>query len=69
VAMPLLLLMVMFIFQVGVRAHAGHVAQAAANRAAATAAAYGSSATAGQTAGEQPSTPSAAECSPSRRSR
>jgi Flp pilus assembly protein TadG len=53
VAMPLLLLMVVFIFQVGVRAHAGHVAQAAANRAAATAAAYGSSATAGQTAGEQ----------------
>jgi Flp pilus assembly protein TadG len=53
VAMPLLLLIVMFVVQAGVWMHATHVAQAAATRAANTAAAYGSSATAGQTAGKQ----------------
>lgn len=49
--MPLLLLTVMFVIHAGVWMHATHVAQAAATRAAATAAAYGSSATAGQHAG------------------
>jgi Flp pilus assembly protein TadG len=53
VAMPLLLLMVMFIVQAGVWMHATHVAQAAATRAANTAAAYNSSAAAGQNAGTQ----------------
>jgi Flp pilus assembly protein TadG len=53
IAMPLLLLMVMFIIQAGVWMHATHVAQAAATRAAASAAAYNSSAAAGQSAGTQ----------------
>ena len=51
IAMPLLLLMVMFVIQAGVWWHATHIAQAAATRAASTAAAYQSSAGAGQTAG------------------
>ena len=50
IAMPLLLLIVMFIVQAGVWMHATHVAQAAANRAASTAAAYSGTASAGQTA-------------------
>nr|WP_239160954.1 TadE family protein [Virgisporangium ochraceum] len=50
IAMPLLLLIVMFIVQAGVWMHATHVAQAAANRAASAAAAYTGSASAGQTA-------------------
>jgi Flp pilus assembly protein TadG len=53
VAMPLLLLMVMFIIQAGVWMHATHVAQAAATRAAASAAAYNSSAADGQSTGTQ----------------
>jgi Flp pilus assembly protein TadG len=53
IAMPLLLLMVMFIIQAGVWMHATHVAQAAATRAANTAAAYNSSAAAGQSTGTQ----------------
>ncbi len=53
VAMPLLLLIVMFVVQAGVWMHATHVAQAAATRAANTAAAYGSSATVGQSTGTQ----------------
>jgi Flp pilus assembly protein TadG len=53
VAMPLLLLIVMFVVQAGVWMHATHVAQAAATRAAATAAAYGSSAAAGQSTAAQ----------------
>ncbi|GIF04649.1 TadE family protein [Actinoplanes siamensis] len=51
VGMPLLLFMIMMIFQAGVWMHATHVAQAAASRAANTAAAYQSSAGAGQGAG------------------
>jgi Flp pilus assembly protein TadG len=51
IAMPLLLLMVMFVIQAGVWMHATHIAQAAATRAASTAAAYQSSAGAGQFAG------------------
>lgn len=51
IAMPLLLLIVMFVIQAGVWMHATHVAQAAATRAASTAAAYQSSAGAGQGAG------------------
>jgi len=51
IAMPLLLLIVMFVIQAGVWMHATHVAQAAATRAASTAAAYQSSADAGQGAG------------------
>jgi Flp pilus assembly protein TadG len=53
VAMPLLLLMVMFVIQAGVWMHATHVAQAAATRAANAAAAYQASAAAGQDAGSQ----------------
>ncbi|OJF13150.1 hypothetical protein BG844_16875 [Couchioplanes caeruleus subsp. caeruleus] len=49
--MPLLLLIVMFVIQAGVWMHATHVAQAAATRAASTAAGYQSSAGAGQGAG------------------
>jgi Flp pilus assembly protein TadG len=49
--MPLLLLIVMFVIQAGVWMHAGHIAQAAATQAASTAAAYQSSAGAGQSAG------------------
>ena len=51
IAMPLLLLIVMFVIQAGVWMHATHIAQAAATRAASTAAAYQSSAGAGQGAG------------------
>ena len=51
IAMPLLLLIVMLVIQAGVWFHATHIAQAAANRAAATAAAYHSSAGAGRSAG------------------
>lgn len=50
IAMPLLLLIVMFIVQAGVWMHATHVAQAAATRAASAAAAYTGSAAAGRTA-------------------
>jgi Flp pilus assembly protein TadG len=53
IAMPLVLLILMFIIQAGVWMHATHVAQAAATRAASAAAAYNSSTAAGQTAGEQ----------------
>ena len=51
IAMPLLLLLVMFVIQAGVWMHATHIAQAAATRAASTAAAYQSNAGAGQGAG------------------
>lgn len=51
VAMPLLLLLVMFVFQAGVWMHATHVAQAAATRASTTAAGYQASAGAGTSAG------------------
>lgn len=51
--MPLLLLIVMFVIQAGVWMHATHVAQAAATRAANTAAAYQSSAAAGHDEGGQ----------------
>lgn len=51
VAMPLVLLMVMFVIQAGVWMHATHVAQAAATRAANTAAGHQSSAAAGRAAG------------------
>ncbi len=51
VAMPLLLLLVMFVFQAGVWMHATHVAQAAATRAATTAAGYQASAGTGNAAG------------------
>jgi Flp pilus assembly protein TadG len=51
IAMPLLMLIIMFVLQAGVWMHATHVAQAAATRAASVAAAYHSSATAGQQAG------------------
>ncbi len=51
IAMPLLLLIVMLVIQAGVWMHATHVAQAAATRVASTAAAYESSAAAGQGAG------------------
>ena len=44
IAMPLLLLIVMFVIQAGVWFHATHIAQAAATRAASTAAAYQSTA-------------------------
>lgn len=53
IAMPLLLLIVMFVIQAGVWMHATHVAQAAATRAANSAAAYQSSAVAGRDAGDQ----------------
>ncbi|MGA5305923.1 TadE family protein [Nucisporomicrobium flavum] len=53
ITMPLLLLIVMFVIQAGVWMHAGHIAQAAATRAASTAAAYQSSAGAGQDAGSE----------------
>ncbi|WP_433530270.1 TadE family protein [Micromonospora sp. CA-263727] len=53
IAMPLLLLMVMFVIQAGVFMHATHVAQSAATRAANTAAGYDSSAAAGRDAGGQ----------------
>ncbi|MBN1173097.1 MAG: pilus assembly protein [Micromonosporaceae bacterium] len=52
VAMPLLLLIIMVVVQAGVWMHATHVAQAAASRAANVAAAYQSSADAGQRAGK-----------------
>lgn len=51
IAMPLLLLIVMLVVQAGVWMHATHIAQAAAIRAATTAAAYQSSAATGQQAG------------------
>ncbi|MET7949424.1 TadE family protein [Micromonospora sp. NPDC005324] len=53
IAMPLLLLIVMFVIQAGVFMHATHVAQSAATRAANAAAGYQSSATTGRNAGEQ----------------
>lgn len=53
IAMPLLLLIVMFVIQAGVWMHATHVAQAAATRAASTAAVYEGSAANGQAAGAQ----------------
>jgi hypothetical protein len=48
--MPLVLLMVMFVFQAGVWMHATHIAQAAATRAASAAATYEGSAANGQDA-------------------
>jgi hypothetical protein len=53
IAIPLLLLIVMFVFQAGVAWHATHVAQAAATRAANSAAAYQAGAAAGRDAGGQ----------------
>lgn len=53
IAMPLLLLIVMFVIQAGVFMHATHVAQSAATRTANAAAGYQSSAAAGRDAGEQ----------------
>jgi len=53
IAMPLLLLIVMFVVQAGVWMHATHIAQAAATRAANSAAAYQASAAAGQSAGSE----------------
>jgi Flp pilus assembly protein TadG len=53
VVAPVLLLIVLFIIQVGVRMHAGHIAQLAAVRAAQAAAAYQASATSGEAAGRQ----------------
>ncbi|GIF74131.1 TadE family protein [Asanoa siamensis] len=53
IAMPLLLLMILFVVQAGVWMHATHVAQAAATRAASTAAAYQGTAAAGQAAGAE----------------
>jgi Flp pilus assembly protein TadG len=53
IAMPMLMLMILFIIQAAVWMHATHVAQAAANRALDAAAAYGASAAQGQTAGDQ----------------
>jgi Flp pilus assembly protein TadG len=51
IAMPLLLLLIMFIVQAGVWMHATHITQAAATRAASTAAGYGATASDGQHAG------------------
>ena len=53
VTLPLVLLAVMFTIQAGVWMHATHVAQTAAARAANTAAAYNSTAAAGQAIGAQ----------------
>ncbi|MDG4764475.1 pilus assembly protein [Solwaraspora sp. WMMD406] len=53
IAMPLLLLIVMFVIQAGVFMHATHIAQSAANRAANAAAGYQSSAATGRDAGQQ----------------
>ncbi|GAB3160729.1 pilus assembly protein [Micromonospora sonneratiae] len=53
IAMPLLLLIVMFVIQAGVWMHATHVAQSAATRAANAAAGYQSTAAAGRDVGEQ----------------
>lgn len=53
IAVPLLMLMVLFVPQAAVWYHATHVAQAAANRALEAAAANGGTATQGQTVGEQ----------------
>ena len=53
IAVPVLMLMILFIIQAAVWMHATHAAQAAANRALDAAAAYGASATQGQTAGDQ----------------
>ncbi|MFY1632356.1 TadE family protein [Solwaraspora sp. WMMB335] len=53
IAMPLLLLIVMFVIQAGVFMHATHIAQSATNRAANAAAGYQSSAATGRDAGEQ----------------
>jgi Flp pilus assembly protein TadG len=53
IAMPLVMLIIMFIVQAGVWMHATHVAQAAATRAANAAAAYQASAATGQTAGTE----------------
>jgi Flp pilus assembly protein TadG len=51
IAMPLLLFIIMFIVQAGVWMHATHISQAAATRAANSAAAYGASVADGRTAG------------------
>jgi Flp pilus assembly protein TadG len=51
IAMPLLLLIIMFIVQAGVWMHATHITQAAATRAANAAAAYGATTDDGQRAG------------------
>jgi Flp pilus assembly protein TadG len=51
IAMPLLLLIIMFIVQAGVWMHATHITQASATRAASAAAAYGATASDGQRAG------------------
>jgi Flp pilus assembly protein TadG len=53
IAVPLLMLMLLFVPQAAVWYHATHVAQAAANRALDAAAANGGTAARGQTAGEQ----------------
>lgn len=53
IAVPLLMLMLLFVPQAAVWYHATHVAQAAANRALDAAAANGGSAARGQAAGEQ----------------
>jgi Flp pilus assembly protein TadG len=53
IAVPLLMLMILFVPQAAVWYHATHVAQAAANRALDAAAANGGTAAQGQTVGEQ----------------
>jgi Flp pilus assembly protein TadG len=53
IAVPVLMLMILFIAQAAVWMHATHVAQAAANRALDAGAAYGANATQGQNAGDQ----------------
>ncbi len=53
IAVPVLMLMILFIIQAAVWMHATHVAQAAANRTLDAAAAYNASAAQGQTAGDQ----------------
>jgi hypothetical protein len=53
IATPLLLFILLFVIQAAVWMHAGQVAEAAANRAAQTAAAYQSSAATGKSAGTE----------------
>jgi Flp pilus assembly protein TadG len=53
IAVPLLMLMLLFVPQAAIWYYATHIAQAAANRALDAAAAYGASAAQGQTAGQQ----------------
>jgi len=53
IAVPVLMLMILFIVQAAVWMHATHVAQAAATRALDAGAAYGGSAAQGQSAGNQ----------------